>query len=191
MKKILCTIVMLTLLVCSLFATYAELWITCKVDAVDPDIVLFGSLTNSTASTGEGMTQGGVVVTKKTSTVVVSPADNAIISGDVVLYCVIRQANNGVKSLHSYTLSAEASPFEDGTGTAGHASAAPVVSDITAITGNNIAGARTCSDGGGLSYSGMLAGAADLAHFNVTWPQTDMIPGITYSAYVTLTITTV
>lgn len=167
-----------------------ELKVTCKVTATEPTFTLYGSATSSTASTGTGMTAGAVVTEKNTSSTTIALADDAIIKGDVTIYCVVKQANDNVKSVTAYTLSVEATKLSDGTTTTGHTTAAPAVSTLTAITASNVTGARTTADGATVTYAGLDADAADLASFNVKWTKTDLVPGITYYAYITLTIAT-
>ena len=165
-----------------------ELKVTCKVTATEPKFTLYGSATSSTSSTG--MTAGAVVTEKNTSSTTIALADDAIIKGDVTIYCVVKQANDDVKSVTAYTLSAEATKLSDGTTTTGHTTTDPTVSTLTAITASNVPGARTTANGATVTYAGLDADAADLASFNVKWPKTDLVPGITYYAYITLTIAT-
>ena len=167
-----------------------ELKVTCTVTAEEPTFTLYGSKTSSTASTGTGMTAGEVVATENTSNTTIALDEDAIIKGDVVIYCVVKQANDNVKSTKVYTLSAKATKLSDGTTTTGHTTADPTVSTLTAITANNVANARTTANGGQVTYAGLDADSADLVSFNVKWPQTDLVPGTGYYAYITLTIST-
>lgn len=197
MKKLITVLAIMMILVCAIFAdtTSSELKITLTITSVEPTFTLYGSKTSSTVSTGEGMTAGAVVASKNTSTTTVALDDDSIINGDTYLYCVVKQSNSGVKSTTTYKLTAEATALTDGTGTAGHYTAAPTVSDITAISASNVTDGRTittgtAATGATVAYAGATCAAADLASFNVKWPQTDLVPGITYSAYVTLIIAT-
>ena len=197
MKKLIAVLAIMMILVCAIFAdtTSSELKITLTITSVEPTFTLYGSKTSSTASTGAGMTAGAVVASKNTSTTTVALDEDAIINGDTYLYCVVKQSNSGVKSTTTYKLTAEATALTDGTGTAGHYTAAPTVSDITAISASNVTDGRTittgtAATGATVAYAGATCAAADLASFNVNWPQTDLVPGITYSAYVTLIIAT-
>lgn len=196
MKKLIAILTIMIVLAGAIFAETAtttgneELKVTCVVTSKEPTFTLYGSKTAATVSTGDGMTAGEVVETENSSTTTIALADDAIINGDVTIYCVVKQANNDVKYVKAYTLSAAATKLSDGTTTTGHTTAAPTVSTIAAIAASNITGARTTVGGttATVTYAGLDADAADLASFNVKWPQTDLIPGSGYYAYITLTI---
>ncbi len=192
MKKVITVLAFMMILICGIFAdtTSSELKITLTIKAEEPEFVLYGSKSSSTSSTG--MTPGAVVTNKYTSSATVGLDEDAVVNAAAVLYCVVRQSNSGVKSTSTYTLKASATALTDGTDTEGHYTAAPSISDIAALSGSDVDGGRTtttgsATEGATVVYGGASCAAADIASFNVTWPKTDLVPGV-YSAYVTLTI---
>lgn len=185
-----------------------ELKVTCTVTAEEPTFTLYGSATSSTASTGDGMTAGEIVERQGSATASVAMANDAIIKANTTIYCVIKQSNGDsttpVKSTTTYYFSVSATKLKDSTGGTGHETALPTVSAITKISGADVANARTITNGTagsantGVSgstraqaaYLGLKCTSADIASFNVTWPQTDLVPGTGYEAFITLTIAT-
>ena len=198
MKKLIAILVIAIVLVGSVFAaTNEELLITVEVKCVEPTFALIGGTATSAPTASADLSSGktGITVTtaaqasnNHTSTSTISLADDAIINGNVVIYCFVKQTTVDAKSKTTYKFSATATPLTDGTNSTGN----PTVSDFSAITGSNVTGGRTTtttSTGAQTQYAGKKCPAADLASFNVAWEQTDLPPG-NYNAYITLTIST-
>ncbi len=213
MKKLITILVIMMVLVGAVFADSKlnELKVTMTVKDAEPSFKLYGSKSNGTSSTG--MTAGADVTEAKTSTNAVALDDDAILAaGGATVYCVIRQEartdNKDVRSTKTYYFTIEATELSDGntTATSGHKTALPTVSAITKNGSADVSGARTVTGAAAGSantgtsptgtgrakvvYSGKKCSAADLASFSVNWPQTDLVPGTGYEAYITMTVAT-
>ena len=195
MKKVITILALALILVGTVFAaTNEELMITVEVKCAEPTFALVGGTATSAPTASSGLTGAvtGIAVetaatTNHTSSKI-SLSDNAIVDGDIVIYCFIKQTNDKVKSKTTYKYSVAATELTDGTNSTEGVS----VSAIAPITASNVDGARATSTANNITstqYSGKKCNAADLASFSVTWPQTDLPPA-TYTAYITLTIST-
>ena len=210
MKKLIAVLVIAIVLVGAVFADTAvttgneELLIKCTITPVEPTFTLVGAVASSVPANSAALTDpktGEVVSTVNTVTAAgatITLDTNAIVNGDVTIYCFIKQANDNVKSLTTYKFSVTATALSNSTN--GQHTPNPTVSLISAISSSDVTGGRTTSSAvaatGNSSavpaqtvYSGLDSDSADLASFNVKWDQTDLAPA-EYQAYITLIITT-
>lgn len=199
MKKIIVIFAILAVVVGSVFAAdpaanvgdKEEILVTCRVTGIAPTYQLFASLTNSTASNGTGMQEAEKVANINTAaTAKLEAEDNAIIDGDLPVYCVIKQVNDA-RYTTNVTLTVAATKLSGTVNETTYETADPTIGTITAA--NNVDYARTTTPATasvGVEYTGKKALAADIASFTVTWPQTDLPPA-TYNAYITMTLTAI
>ncbi|MBR1529744.1 MAG: hypothetical protein IJ642_10650 [Oscillospiraceae bacterium] len=204
MKKLITILAIMIVLVGAIFAETAttigaeELIVKCTVTPVEPLFTLYGSASETTSSTS--LTSTGLVLDNPSTdhasaaANTVTVTNNAIIDGDVTVYFVIKQTNDDVKSNTKYKFTYDATALSDLSNVQTATATVKTKSDLAVITAANNSDTRVInggsnSTGATVQYKGLKVNAADLLSFNVVWNKTDLPPA-TYSAYVTLTITT-
>lgn len=197
MKRLIGILAIAIVLVGAVFAATSneELKITCVVASEEPTFRLIGGVSADSVPTSSDEL-GATSVTVSVASTIASPAThaaastitlegNAIIDGAVKIYCFVKQTNDDVKSLKTYSFSVAATRLSDGNG---HETADPTVSTVSYLDAATATGRTVSNTNHNVVYSGYKCAAADVASFDVTWEQTDLPPA-TYNAYITLTIT--
>ena len=188
-KKLIIILAIMMTLACSVFAdaNNEELRLTITITPVSPIFKLYGSLTQGNASDGAGMKEGEVVASVHSASSADSTIEfpsNAILSGSVKVYCVIKQTNISRYS-NPVSLTITATNLTDDIVTSTATVSTPVglnnVNNVRTTTGTG-AGAIT------VAYTGRTSAVADIASFNVEYSQADLMPG-SYDGYITLTYT--